>query len=47
MNVVAVLIMAVYAVMGGVSTLFFTVSLPGIIGWKIYRKVKYHKALTD
>ena len=47
MNLIAIVLILVYAVIGGVSTLFLTVSLPGIIGWKIYRKVKYHKALTD
>ena len=47
MNVLAVLLIAVYGVIGGVSTLFLNVSLPALIVWKFYRKVKYHKALTD
>lgn len=47
MNFIAVLLIIVYAVIGGASTLFLTFSLPGIIGWKIYRKVKFHKSLMD
>ena len=47
MNVLAVLLIAVYGVIGGVSTLFLTVSLPALIVWKFYRKDKYQKALTD
>lgn len=47
MNLIAVLLIIVYAIVGGVSTAVLTVSLPVLIIWKIYRKVKYHKALTD
>ena len=47
MNLIAILLIVVYAVIGGLSTLVLTVSLPALIGWKFYRKVKYHKAWTD
>lgn len=47
MDLIAVVLIIVYAIVGGASTVILTVSLPGLIIWKIYRKVKYHKALTD
>lgn len=47
MDLIAVLLIIVYAIVGGVSTIVLTVSLPALIIWKIYRKAKYHKALTD
>ena len=47
MNVIAAILFGVYGVIGGVSTVVCTVSIPSIIIWKIYRKAKYHKALTD
>ena len=43
MNIIAAILFGIYGVIGGVST----VIIPGIIIWKIYRKTKYHKALTD
>ena len=36
-----VLILIVYAIIGGVSTLAMVIGIPGVLGWKIYRKVKY------
>lgn len=47
MEIIGVILMVIYAILGGVSTVALTVSLPGIIIWKIYRKLKYNKALTD
>ncbi|MGI6054845.1 MAG: hypothetical protein ACOYA8_08265 [Clostridium sp.] len=46
MNVIAILLFALYGIVGGLTTLALVVSLPGIIGWKFYRKIKYHKPLT-
>ena len=34
------LIMVLYAIIGGVSTLALVVGIPAILGLKIYRKVK-------
>lgn len=34
------LIMVLYAIIGGVSTLALVIGIPAILGWKIYRKVK-------
>lgn len=36
------LILIIYAIIGGVSTLAMVIGIPGVLGWKIYRKVKYH-----
>lgn len=34
------LIMILYAIIGGVSTLALVIGIPAILGWKIYRKVR-------
>lgn len=34
------LIMILYAIIGGVSTLALVIGIPVILGWKIYRKLK-------
>ena len=47
MNLVAILLIIVYGIIGGLSTAVLTISLPVLIIWKFYRKLKYHKALTD
>lgn len=36
------LIMILYAIIGGASTLALVVGIPAILGWKIYRKVKFN-----
>lgn len=46
MELLGIVLIIVYAIIGGLSTAVLTISLPGIIIWKFYRKVKYHKALT-
>lgn len=40
-NMLTVLILIVYAIIGGVSTLAMVIGIPVVLGWKIYRKVKY------
>lgn len=47
MNIIAAILFGVYGVIGGVSTVVCTVSIPSIIIWKFYRKAKYHKGLMD
>lgn len=42
-----ILIMILYGVIGGVSTLAMVFGIPAIIAWKIYRKAKYHIPLTN
>ncbi|MDO4267657.1 MAG: hypothetical protein Q4C73_04215 [Eubacteriales bacterium] len=41
------LITIVYAIIGGLSTLALVVGIPGIIVWKIYRKIRLGIPLTD
>ena len=36
-----VLILIVYAIIGGVSTLAMVIGIPAVLGWKICRNVKY------
>ena len=40
-NMLTVLILIVYAIIGGVSTLAMVIGIPAVLGWKIYRRVKY------
>lgn len=46
MNLGIIFIMILYAIIGGVSTLSMVFGIPAIIGWKIYRKVKFHIPFT-
>lgn len=46
MTIVIFLIMILYGIIGGVSTLALTLGIPVIITWKIYRKVKFNIPLT-
>ncbi|PJJ28694.1 hypothetical protein H171_2213 [[Clostridium] celerecrescens 18A] len=47
MNAVIVLLIIVYAIIGGLSTLYLFFSMPAVIIWKFYRKFKYHISLMD
>ncbi len=47
MNGVIVLLIVVYAIIGGLSTLYLFFSMPAVIIWKFYRKFKYHISLMD
>lgn len=40
-NMLTVLILIVYAIIGGVSTLAMVIGIPAVLGWKIYRRAKY------
>lgn len=40
-------IFGIMAVMGGGTSLFLVISLPTVIIWKIYRKIKYGYKITD
>ena len=46
MNLGAVFILILYSVIGGFSTLAMVFGIPGVIGWKIYRKIRYGISLT-
>lgn len=47
MDAAIMLIMAVYAVIGGLSPLYLFFSMPAVFAWKCYRKAKYHIALSN
>lgn len=46
-NVVTIISFVTMAIMGGVSSLYLVISLPVVIIWKIYRKIRYGYKLTD
>ncbi|MGC6175419.1 hypothetical protein [Lacrimispora sp. 38-1] len=39
MNFIIVLLMVVYAFIGGLTTLYLFLSFPAVVIWKIYRKL--------
>ena len=41
------IIFGIMAIMGGGTSIFFFISLPAVIIWKIYRKIKYGYKITD
>lgn len=47
MDIISVLLLVIYAVIGGASTLYLLFGMPVVFIWKCYRKVKYNIALTD
>ncbi|EXG86040.1 hypothetical protein [Lacrimispora sp.] len=47
MNAVIILLIVVYAIIGGLSTLYLFFSMPAVIIWKFYRKFKYNISLMD
>ena len=47
MEAFSMIVLAVYALIGGVSTLYLLFSMPAVAIWKIYRKVTMGKRLTD
>ncbi|ADL04142.1 hypothetical protein Closa_1545 [[Clostridium] saccharolyticum WM1] len=47
MNAFVVILIVIYAVIGGLSTLYLFLSMPAVIIWKFYRKFKYHISLLN
>ena len=41
------IVFGIMAIMGGGTSLFLVISLPAVIIWKIYRKIKYGYKITD
>ena len=41
------ILFAIMAILGGIPTVFLVVSIPVIIAWKIYRKIRFGYKLTD
>lgn len=47
MNIGVLLLIIVGGAAGGLSTLYLLMSFLGVLGFKIYRKVKYGASLYD
>lgn len=46
-RITAMIMLVIMAVMGGGSSIAMVVGIPGMIVWKIYRKIRYGYKLTD
>ena len=46
-NIVSIILVVLMALLGGLPTIYLTVSIPVVIGQKIYRKVKYGCSMFD
>lgn len=46
-QVFSYIIFGIMVIMGGGTSLFLVISLPVIIIWKIYRKIRYGYKITD
>lgn len=44
---VNILIFTIMAIVGGIPCVLMLLSIPILIGWKVYRKCKYNIALFD
>lgn len=42
MNILTILLIIIYSVIGGLSTIYLLLSMPAVIIWKCYRNIKYH-----
>ena len=47
MNIGFLIVALIGGALGIISTVYLTISMPVVIGWKIYRKICFGKALTD
>lgn len=47
MNVGMLIIVIIGALLGGIPTLYITLGMPILLGWKVYRKVRYNISLMD
>lgn len=41
MDIGTLLLIILYSIIGGLPTLGLFISIPAILGWKIYRKIRY------
>lgn len=46
-KIISGIIFGVMAIMGGGSSLLLVISLPAVIKWKVYRKIRYGYKITD
>ena len=45
--IVKFLLIIFIAVVGGLPCLYMAISMPAVLIWKVYRKVKYHISILD
>ena len=46
-QIVAVITLIIYVILGGIPSIAMILGLPYVIGQKIFRKIKYGTKLTD
>ncbi|WP_455718597.1 hypothetical protein [Anaerosporobacter sp.] len=47
MNIVLILIAIIGGTVGILTTIYCAISMPVVIIWKFYRKIKYHISMFD
>ena len=46
-QILSYIFIGIMAIMGGGSSLYLLITLPMVILWKIYRKIRYGYKITD
>lgn len=46
-QIFTIILLIIMGLVGGLSSIFLVISLPAVIIWKIYRKIKFGYKLTD
>lgn len=46
-QIFTIILIIIMGLVGGLSSIFLVISLPAVIIWKIYRKIKFGYKLTD
>ena len=46
-NIFTIAALVIMGVLGGFSSLYVLISLPALVIWKIYRKIRYGYKITD
>lgn len=46
-QIFTIILIIIMGLVGGLSSIFLVISLPAVIIWKIYRKIKFGNKLTD
>ena len=40
-NIISIVFLILMGLLGGIPTIAITASIPAVLGWKIYRKMKF------
>ena len=46
-QIFTIILIIIMGLVGGLSSIFLVISLPAVIIWKIYRKIKFGYKLND